>query len=181
MIRLLKQFTVETKAAIAFEYSIGLIFFMTFLLISIDLMMIIGQWADVQRANALMAELIKNRVQPIVVAGYNGTPTQGTNYVSTYCKLLLFSKLCDNIVMYVATSDSNSNEKYIPGLSDFVFCYNKNMSCDYSNNLYPLTNKSNVVLILTNAKPYRITSFNYITNTIFGKNISSTNIVSLNR
>ena len=44
-----------------------------------------------------------------------------------------------------------------------------------------LTNKSNVVLILTNAKPYRITNFDYITNNVFGKNISSTNIVSINK
>jgi len=181
MILLFKKYIDDTKAAMAFEFSVSMIFYMTFLLILIDLMMIVVQWADVQRANALMAESIKNRVSPIVAAGYDGTSTAGNTYVSAYCKSLMISKLCDNIVMYVATADAKTNEKYIPGLSDSVFCYSKNMLCDYSSNVVALTNKSNVVLILTNAKPYRITNFDYITNTVFGKNISSTNIVSINK
>jgi hypothetical protein len=181
MVQLFKRYMLESKAAIAVEFAIILIFYFPLFLILIDLMMVIGQWADVQRANGQMAEFIKNRIPPIVAAGYDGTATDGMVFVNTYCSFLVFSGLCNNMTLYVYTPITTHNfAGYIPTTRDAVFCYQKNMSCFGAFASNPLNNTNNVVLFTTTVVPYRITIFPYITNSIFGQNISATNIVSLN-
>lgn len=179
MISTFRRYMKETKAGIALSFCLNLLLYFPIMLITFDLMFIIAQWADVQRANAMMAESIKNRISPIVAPGYDGTLTQSSTYVKVYCNFLVFSQLCTNITMYVIITKNTDNPRYIPDNTDLVFCYSNNMICGQSNNTYPLKNNINVVYISTIARPYQLSFNKYKIKIALNENIIATNIATL--
>jgi len=61
MIPLIRKYLTDTQAAIVSEFSLSFVVYFTLLMILLDLMLIIAQWADVQRTQAMVVEMIKYR------------------------------------------------------------------------------------------------------------------------
>ena len=78
MIPLIKRYIADNQAGTAFDFSLALILYFNLVLILLDLMIIVAQWADLQRANGMMVDAIHNRVSPIVASGLDGTATDPT-------------------------------------------------------------------------------------------------------
>ena len=178
MIALMRKYLAETKAAIALEFSLSLIFYFTLILILLDLMLIITQWADVQRAQAMFVDRIKNRDTLII-----NTLQISDKMISIkklYRSNLIFKDKSETMAINIRAADKNTSW-HVPGTGDPEYCYSfgTDFVCNGQSTAVNLDANTSSVLIRTRFKPYRITVIAAINNTIFGDTIYATNLVTL--
>jgi len=179
MIAFLRKYLAETKAAIALEFSLSLIFYFTLILILIDLMMIIAQWADVQRAQAIIADQIKNRDSKYIKATSDNL-NLAINLKKNFTVYLIFKNISETMAINIRAADKNTFW-HVPGTGDPEYCYSfgTDFVCNGQSTAVNLDANTSSVLIRTRFKPYRITVIAAINNTIFGDTIYATNVVTL--
>ncbi len=198
MKNIIDRFLKSTKAGVAVEYTLSLIMYIMLLLFAMDLMLVVIQWADIQRANALMGEAIKNRVSPVIASGYGGTWTPSADFTKAYCGYLIMSGLCKNITILtfpnigrdVDTQKNNSASPYYcyRGGTNAYTCseaYNGTLSGTvYSD---PVANTHETILIRTISIPIRlITFFSSKVNSrvynpiVFTNDVRASNFITLN-
>ena len=182
MIPLIKRYIADNQAGTAFDFSLALILYFNLVLILLDLMIIVAQWADLQRANGMMVDAIHNRVSPIVASGLDGTATDPTIFRNAYCNFTVL-KLCNDALIFTYTNIDNTLP-VIPSSSNNVFCVNTKSSstinCSGVTKISnPLKNDAVHVVVGAIINPYRVTNFKYVTDSVFGDKIYATNIVTL--
>lgn len=171
-----KKYLAESKAAIPVEFAFILIFYFNLFLILIDLMLVVAQWADVQRANAIVAERIKNR-DPTFVTNIL-TKNFGLNVSKAYYRLLIFNGKASTMAINLSTTTS---PRHIPGVEDLQTCFSNTdaFSCGSTQALVAIDPATSAVLLKTKFIPYRVTVITALNNTIFGSTIYASNLVTL--
>jgi len=185
MVNFLKYFKIDEGASALIEFSLLLFLFLSLLLVALDMMLYIVQRADLQRAHAVMGEAVKNRIPPIVAAGYDGTWTPANTFVTAYCSNIIFKYLCKNIniniypenAIFITSSDLGNS------YTGQKFCYASGMyTCTYGLSQQitdPLNNDHHHIIFNVQAYPFAFIRFNS-SGLKVSPAIATTSIVVLN-
>ena len=178
--KILNKYISSKRGGVVIEFALLIPFYLVFIFMILDMIFIFIQWADIQRANGMMSELIKNRIPSVVDSGIAGTWTTQDTYVTKYCSLLFIKGLCQKITIIIAHSET-PNTRTMPDYSRGYFCYSTVGKCDtlaiYSN---PFQNNNQTISITTWAETYKIINVKIIPDYFFSLTAEATNVVSLN-
>ena len=180
MIPLIRKYLTDTQAAIVSEFSLSFVVYFTLLMILLDLMLIIAQWADVQRTQAMVVEMIKNRNTAIITS--NITNDNVVNIRNMFKKYLIFYDKADTMAINIMTTNNDAVElRHISGVGDaqYRITSGTNFVCNGSSDSVIFKNTIVSALIRTRFKPYRISVVAGINNSIFGDTIYATSFVTL--
>lgn len=198
MKKLIKQFIKSTVAGVAAEYTLSLIMYVMLLLFAMDMMLVVIQWADIQRANALMGEAIKNRISPVIASGYGGTWTPSADFTKAYCGYLIMSGLCKNITILTFPNTGRDVNSQQNNSSSPYYCYRggtKAYTCSEAYNgtltgtVYtePVANTHETILIRAISIPIQLSAFfsskvnsRVYNPVVFANDVRASNFITLN-